>query len=153
MGPKKTAGIIIEEKSAPIRAAHFRRVALVGRRKLTQEETKIIRDAILKQGQILFLAHDYDGLSLRSIAAAAGSSAMTPYSHFTNKADIFNVVRFEAFERFASQQGSKGKEEAVPKNRIRAIAQAYVNFAKQCTNEFRLMFELDLSEEPSKRLR
>jgi hypothetical protein len=55
------------------------------------------------------------------------------------KADIFDALRCEAFERFTSQQVSTGKEELDPRKRMRALGQEYANFAEQYTNEFGLM--------------
>jgi len=51
------------------------------------------RQAILTAAERLFVAHGYNGTSLRQIAAAAGSIAVGGiYNHFASKQDIFRAL-------------------------------------------------------------
>lgn len=47
------------------------------------------RRAILAAAKRLFLQHGYDGISMDAIAAEAGVSKLTVYSHFTDKDTLF----------------------------------------------------------------
>lgn len=47
------------------------------------------REAILAAAQTLFLTHGYEGSSMDAIAAAAGVSKLTLYSHFKDKETLF----------------------------------------------------------------
>lgn len=47
------------------------------------------RQAILEAAKTLFLRHGYDGSSMDAIAAEAGVSKLTVYSHFTDKENLF----------------------------------------------------------------
>lgn len=47
------------------------------------------RIAILEAAQTLFLQHGYDGCSMDAIAAEAGVSKLTVYSHFSDKETLF----------------------------------------------------------------
>lgn len=50
------------------------------------------RQAILQAAKTLFLRHGYDGSSMDAIAAEAGVSKLTVYSHFTDKETLFSAA-------------------------------------------------------------
>lgn len=50
------------------------------------------REAILAAAQALFLAHGYEGSSMDAIAAEAGVSKLTLYSHFKDKETLFGAA-------------------------------------------------------------
>lgn len=50
------------------------------------------RQAILEAAKSLFLRHGYDGSSMDAIAAEAGVSKLTVYSHFTDKETLFSFA-------------------------------------------------------------
>ncbi len=50
------------------------------------------REAILAAAQTLFLAHGYEGSSMDAIAAEAGVSKLTLYSHFKDKETLFGAA-------------------------------------------------------------
>ena len=47
------------------------------------------REAILEAAQVLFLSNGYEGSSMEAIAAEAGVSKLTLYSHFKDKEALF----------------------------------------------------------------
>jgi AcrR family transcriptional regulator len=70
------------------------------------------------------------GLSLRSVAAAAGVSHAAPYHHFADKAALVRALGFRGLrlldERMAAAQQTAGED---PGERLVAIGVAYVAFA------------------------
>ncbi len=50
------------------------------------------RQAILEAAKTLFLRQGYDGSSMDAIAAEAGVSKLTVYSHFTDKETLFSAA-------------------------------------------------------------
>lgn len=50
------------------------------------------RQAILEAAKTLFLRHGYAGSSMDAIAAEAGVSKLTVYSHFTDKETLFSAA-------------------------------------------------------------
>lgn len=50
------------------------------------------RRAILEAAKTLFLRHGYDGSSMDAIAAEAGVSKLTVYSHFNDKETLFSAA-------------------------------------------------------------
>src|SRR5690606_16007182 len=58
------------------------------------------RAAILEAAESLFLEHGFEGVSMDQIAARAGVSKLTVYSHFGDKDALF----FEAVEHYCDKQ-------------------------------------------------
>lgn len=50
------------------------------------------REAILAAAQVLFLSNGYEGSSMEAIAAEAGVSKLTLYSHFKDKEALFSAA-------------------------------------------------------------
>ncbi|KAF1067374.1 MAG: Biofilm operon icaADBC HTH-type negative transcriptional regulator IcaR [Pseudomonas citronellolis] len=58
------------------------------------------RQAILEAAKALFVSKGYDGSSMEAIAAEAGVSKLTVYSHFTDKETLFcEAVRSKCLEQ------------------------------------------------------
>ena len=90
----------------------------------------------------LFADLGYDGVTMRAVAAALDVSAMTPYRYVAGKEELFALVRAEAFRRFADrlEQGIERAQDAV--DRLRKLKRAYVKFAVDEPDAYRIMFEL-----------
>ncbi|MEH3148164.1 MAG: WHG domain-containing protein [Methylobacterium frigidaeris] len=93
----------------------------------------LIREAIARLG---------DGaaeLSLRSVARAAGVSAMAPYRHFADKAALLGAVAEQGFREL---QAALEAADATEQGTGALVAQglAYVAFAQGRPALFRLMF-------------
>ena len=98
------------------------------RRELIERATAAIRDS----GQ--------RGFSLRAIARASGVDVAAAYRHFRNKADLVDAVAVNAFSALARRMeaAQAGAEGAVA--RMYAIGGAYVAFAVDEPELFRLAF-------------
>src|SRR6185436_9807504 len=97
----------------------------------------------------LFAERGYGAVTMRAIASELGTSAMAPYRYFENKAEIFAMVRAEAYRRFADGQEASFRESEVPLERLFLMRNSYVRFALEYPNEYRVMFELH--QEPEER--
>lgn len=124
----------------------------MGRRKLKDQEIEQFRSTLMDTALRLFAKEGYKTVSTRSLAAAAGCSAMTPYRYFKDKAAIFDACRCRAFTDFAQSQERVAEQHLQPMTRLKALGQAYANYATDNPDAFRLMFELDQSEQSSKGL-
>ncbi len=69
-------------------------------------------------------------------------SAMTPYRYFENKEELFAMVRTEAFRRFADAQRDAIAGVTDPEDALRMLGRAYVSFALDEPDAYRIMFEL-----------
>lgn len=109
---------------------------------LTVEELSAFRKRAVRAATRLFAERGYQGVTLRSLAKALGVSPMTPYRYFENKAELFAMVRTQAFRRFAEAQRDAVGEVDDPEESLRLLGAAYVRFALEEPDAYRIMFEL-----------
>jgi AcrR family transcriptional regulator len=118
---------------------------------LTEGEISAFRERICDAATRLFAEQGYEAVTLRAIAAAVGCSPMTPYRYFSNKDEIFTLVRAEAFRRFAEHTEAVAERIEDPVPRLAALGRAYIDFALSEPDSYRIMFELrqgDAAEHP-----
>ena len=93
-------------------------------------EAALIRSA----GKILE-KEGLDALSLREVARQAGVSHNAPYRHFAEREALLAALAAKGFEMLAQAQ-----QAAAAKGGLRAMGEAYVLFALEHPQRFRLMF-------------
>jgi len=87
-------------------------------------------------------------LTLRSVARTARVSHMAPYHHFEDKGALVAAVAAEGFRRMRDAMESRiAKCPEGPRARFRESGIAYVVFAVEHPNLFRLMFSAEVAEE------
>lgn len=109
---------------------------------LSEDEIDAFRRKAVGAATRLFAEQGYEAVSMRSVAKAVGVSAMTPYRYFANKDELFAQVRTEAFRRFADAQQQAFASTEDPRQRLIALAHAYVDYALADPDAYRIMFEL-----------
>lgn len=99
--------------------------------------------AIVEAARHLLAQGGLDSLSMRAVAARVGISATAIYNHFENKQALVDRVVTEAFERFgAYQRQAIADLPAGSIERVRALGEAYVNFALENREYFKVIFAL-----------
>jgi AcrR family transcriptional regulator len=112
-------------------------------RTLSPAEVEEFRSRLLAVAQHRFATQGLDAVSMRQIAETLGCSPMTPYRYFRNKDDILAAVRASAFDRFAaSLEGAVIKAGDDLSAAGQAVGQAYVHFALDDPEGYRLMFDV-----------
>ena len=87
-------------------------------------------------------------LTLRSVARAAKVSHMAPYHHFEDKAALVAAVAAEGFRRMQDAMESRiARCSEGSRARLRESGIAYVVFAVEHPNLFRLMFSAQVAEQ------
>jgi AcrR family transcriptional regulator len=119
------------------------------RQALSEAEIDAFRRRTVVAATRLFARDGYRAVTLRAIAAELGTSAMAPYRYFENKAEIFAMVRAEGYRRFADAQQRAFASSSDPLARLLEMRSAYVRFALDHPDEYRVMFELH--QEPEER--
>jgi AcrR family transcriptional regulator len=114
----------------------------VPRPALLPEEIASFRARLAEVGARLFAERGFEGVSLRAVASELGISAMTPYRYVADKNELLALVRTEGFLLFASLQEAAALGPGDPVERLRRLGRAYVTFALEHPNEYRMMFEL-----------
>jgi len=90
-----------------------------------------LRSAMLRAAGKVLEKEGLAGLSLRDLARRAGVSHNAPYRHFPDRDSLLAALAAEGFQQLGeAMQGRSGKE----------MGEAYVRFALDNPERFRLMF-------------
>ncbi|EHP41776.1 transcriptional regulator, TetR family protein [Cupriavidus basilensis OR16] len=111
-------------------------------RNLTPEEIDAFKARLCAVAERRFAEGGVASMSMRQLAEELGCSPMTPYRYFQDKEDILAAVRAAAFDRFAAALEAAGASVAEPRERARAVGDAYLAFAFAEPNAYRLMFDM-----------
>ncbi len=102
-------------------------------------EKESLRQKILDTARDLFVAHGYEGVTLRKIADAIEYAPGTIYSYFKDKGELMYALCLADWEDF-EQSYPRGAGSADPLAAIRAQGKGYIRFALAHPNQYRLMF-------------
>jgi AcrR family transcriptional regulator len=100
-----------------------------------------LRDALLAAAHSLLLERGVEAFTLRECARRAGVSHAAPAHHFGDARGLLTAFATLGFERMADRMErylqAAGPE---PEDRLRAVGQAYIDFALAHRAHFQLMF-------------
>jgi len=86
----------------------------------------------------------YENLSLRELAKAIGVSRAAPYRHFADRRALLAAVAADGFDRLTASYRTAIANGKTPQARLAAAGRAYLAFAADRPQLFRLMFVSDL---------
>jgi AcrR family transcriptional regulator len=86
----------------------------------------------------------YENLSLRELAVSLGVSRAAPYRHFADRSALLAALAAGGFDELAGIYRKAGGNGKTPQLRLAASGRAYLAFAEQRPQLFRLMFASDL---------
>jgi AcrR family transcriptional regulator len=124
---------------------------------LPQRGTRLPRSArraqLLGAAREVFVAQGFHSAAMDDIADRAGVSKPVLYQHFPGKLDLYLALLDASIEALlaAVRDGLAGTTDN--KLRVTATTQAYFDFVSDPGGAFRLVFESDLTSEPSVRAR
>lgn len=95
----------------------------------------------------MFAARGAFDFTLRELAREAGVTHNAPYRHFAGKGELLAALREEGFAELAAAAQKAIAVSDDPRVRIRALGDAYVQFAIARPHHFRLMLHNPLGEE------
>lgn len=103
-------------------------------------EKEKVRETIIAKAWEMVQAEGWEALSIRKIADAIEYSVPVIYDHFENKEAILSEFAKEGF-RILSKKMEQAKQKAEnPVEQLKAMADAYWNFAMKQTAYYRLMY-------------
>jgi AcrR family transcriptional regulator len=101
---------------------------------------KDLRNALVDEA-IAMLADDGSGsLTLRELARRLGVTHTAPYAHFTDKKALLEVVADAGFARLTERIQAARATTNDPAAAMEAMGLAYIAFARENANWYRLMF-------------
>ncbi len=109
---------------------------------LSQDAVEAYRERIIEAATHLFAERSYAGVTMRAVAAELGCSPMTPYRYFRDKDEIFAMIKAGLYARFARAQEKAGRTTLDPLERLAKLGEAYVQFAFDDPDGYRIMFEI-----------
>jgi len=116
-------------------------------RVLSETDVADFRERLCEAAEQLFAARGPDAVTMRQLAAELGVSPMTPYRYFKDKEDILAAVRTNGYNRFADALEKAFASATSAKAKSSAVGEAYVNFAFEHPQTYKLMFDLNQPHE------
>ncbi|MFE2069321.1 TetR/AcrR family transcriptional regulator [Streptomyces sp. NPDC059467] len=120
---------------------------------MTESDTGL-RDRLVDVGVALVAAEGAQALTLREIARRAGVSHGAPRRYFPTHLELLSAIARRGFTELAVRsEAALGDGTAAPGAQVAALARVYLEFARDNTGMYELMFRHDLLESGRLRLR
>ncbi len=116
-------------------------------RVLSSEDVEDFRRRLCAAAESLFAERGPEAVTMRELATAMGVSPMTPYRYFKDKDAILAAVRAAAFTRFAETIEAAIALPGSAVDKSRQAARAYIDFALEQPQAYKLMFDLSQTTE------
>ena len=115
-----------------------------------------LRRALVDAALPLLRKGGAEALTLRAVARAAGVSQSAPYRHFADRAALVAAVAEDGFRRLRERliaaarapARATGRTQQTARGGLKAIALAYVRFALEHPEEYRVMFGAEVAASP-----
>lgn len=100
-----------------------------------------LREALVAQALVLAAEGGLDAVTVREAARRAGVSPAAPFRHFPDKTALMTAVAEEAMARFRAEiaEALAGEASDDPIRRIRAIGQAFLDWARRNPTHFEII--------------
>jgi len=107
-----------------------------------------LKNALIHAGVEILAKEGVGGLSLRKVAQRAGVSHSAPYAHFSDKQSLIAAISTEGFNQlYAELDATISPHVNDPKKQLIEGSLAYVRFAMNNTDTFKIMFSGVLEKE------
>ncbi len=107
-----------------------------------------LKNALIEAGVEILAKEGVSGLSLRKVALKAGVSHSAPYAHFVDKQALIAAISTEGFRQLYERvSGVTQKYKSQPAKQLIEVAWAYVQFAMDDPDRFKVMFSAVLEKE------
>jgi AcrR family transcriptional regulator len=111
-------------------------------RELSKDEVDGFRSRICDAATRLYAKRGEEAITMRELAKALDCSPMGLYRYFRDRDEIIAALRTDAFNWFADALEAAFGRGSDPFSRAREVGRAYLAFALDNPNTYRLMFDL-----------
>jgi AcrR family transcriptional regulator len=110
---------------------------------------KDLRNALIEEALAVLASDGLSELTLRELSRRLGVTHTAPYAHFPDKRHLLEAVADEGFSRLSERLEAVEHSAQDPLQAFRAMGDAYLTFARENANLYRLMFaDPDLASDP-----
>ena len=107
-----------------------------------------LKNAMIKAGVEILAKEGVTGFSLRKAAMKAGVSHSAPYAHFRNKQELIAAISIQGFSQLHQKIKTVSEMfKTEPRKQLLEVAWAYVHFAQQDPDFFKVIFSGMLENE------
>jgi AcrR family transcriptional regulator len=107
-----------------------------------------LKNALIRAGVEILAKEGVAGLSLRKVAQYTGVSHSAPYAHFPDKQSLIAAISTEGFNQLYTElEAAVSSHLKNPKKQLIEGIKAYVRFAVENTDTFKIMFSGILEKE------
>jgi AcrR family transcriptional regulator len=99
-----------------------------------------LREALIKAGRAILEKDGVEALTLRACARKAGVSHAAPQHHFASVHDLLAEIAATGFEDFLKVLEKGAAHSSSPVEKLKAMGQSYVAFARERPAVYQLMF-------------
>ena len=104
------------------------------------EEIAEVRERILDSALDILAKNGYDNLSMGRLGSRMNMTAANLYNYYGNKDEVLIAIHKKTFEMLLKNMRMAVGKETTPLERIRALANAYVDFGINNVNIYDIMF-------------
>jgi AcrR family transcriptional regulator len=115
----------------------------------SEEQVDEILSEIRSHAIAVFRQQGIRGLTLAAVAMRMGWTAAALYRYFAGKDALVASIRAEGFARIGDRVRAARMEGSTPLEAARNVLRAYLGFAVEEPELFRLMYQLDQGQAPS----
>lgn len=106
-----------------------------------------LRQALMDAALVCIKEKGSEKLSLRALAREIGVSQAAPYRHFEDKVALLSALAGDGFVKLAGQMRACMRDlTSDPVSALQQGAQAYIRFAKDNPETYRLMYSMHVEE-------
>ncbi|MFN8528822.1 MAG: TetR/AcrR family transcriptional regulator [Anaerolineae bacterium] len=99
-----------------------------------------LKNALIRAGIDILSKDGIQALSLRSVAKRAGVSHAAPYAHFSDKQALVAAIAAEGYSKLYAHLAAAQHPQAEPLTRLIEAAHAYLHFALNEPDHFKITF-------------